>query len=182
MKKVMMMILALFAIVGCEISNGEIDEPTRLDTQMPEETFEAPAVYKYYVDPSKTLDENIEMSLTKANLTANGVAPIVVDEPYNTVVFVDVKSPVQAIGKLSFDLDQLDTVDYDVDAYIASYRDEGVTLAKAVEDELLILLCNESEGIPTTAIWYESQVNDFTAIVLAYQDAQQSEGLIHDGK
>ncbi len=164
MKKLIVLILCLVT-VGCQFGGEDA-------------VYEAPVFYKYYLNPDVSVEENIATSLEQANLPETSITPIIVDEMYNTVVIVEVKSPVEKIGSFGFKLDQFEAVGYSVEDYVDRYADEAVTLVEGAKNELLVLVCAESEGIPNTALWYEDEKQNLELIELVPGGIEENEGLI----
>ena len=160
--------MMLFLIVGCQ-----------QDVKEPIEAIE-PVLYKYYIDPSYDLKENIEMSLDKAKITDEAYKLVTVDEVNNVILIIEAGNQLSDIGHLSIDSEKLSEVAFDMDAYLTEFKRDAVTdVSEVVEEGVYVLVCNEAEGIPTTAIWYE-QAGEKIQFILSADGVSDTEGKLNN--
>ena len=161
-------VMMLFLLVGCQ-----------QDTNEPNESIE-PALYKYYIDPSYDLRTNIEMSLDKAEITDEAYEMITIDEASNVIVIIKAGNQLSSIGHLAIDNEKLSDVAFDMDAYLTEFKRDAITdVEEVVEEGVYVLVCNEAEGIPTTAIWYE-QAGEKIQFILSADGVDDTEGKINN--
>ena len=174
MKNLIISLFSCLLLIGCQrIENANVGETS-------DHTIETvPHVYKYYLENTMSIDENINHYLSLANLKEPKQEPFIVDDHYNVVVFIQVDSKIKEIGKISFELKKLDEVNYDTNQYVKKHRKEGTVLVQNIEDDVITLLCQESEGIPTTAIWYKTLDNKIQTVILEHNGLEDIEGRIH---